>query len=154
MPNKHRIILDINLGKLNFLADADNSLDQKAGSLLGFVIALIVGYSSLILPRLEDLRKTQEGWLGIASLAVSSVFLIAIVWPREYHTFVDVLKHKEYLKKNENELLKQLISDSCKDFGTNKDKLKQKSLFYKISIILIVLASFLLFLSAIPLIYL
>lgn len=152
--SKHQIILGINTSKLNFLADADNSLDQKAGSLLGFVVALIVGYSSLVLPHLEDFRKIQEGWLGITSLAISSVFLIAIVWPREYHTFVNVLKHKEYLKKIENDLLRQLISDTCRDFGANREKLKQKSLFYKISILLIVLASFLLFLSAIPLIYL
>ncbi|MFA6599367.1 MAG: hypothetical protein WCS69_16720 [Ignavibacteriaceae bacterium] len=145
--NKFSIILDTIRHRFDTVKDADNVLDQKSGTLMGFTIAIIVGYLAIIPPQLAG-SKLYEGVAGIIFLLISTLLLIIISWPRDYSfASVKVSSNQEYLNKEEKQLLLQLISDNESATDKNYRKLKIKAILFKVSVVVLVLGSLLLILS-------
>ncbi len=144
---KFKILFESIKSKFDFLSNADNSLDGKAGTLMGFEITLGIGYLSFVAVGLNGI-KFYEGIVGLVLLGFSAILLMRVNWPKDYTTIsVNLLEHKEYLNKTENELLLQLISDAQNAFTKNNKILKTKAILYRFAIILLIISSFLLILS-------
>jgi hypothetical protein len=136
------------MNKNDAILSADNTLDGKSLSLLGFEVALGLGYISFVLPKLEDLIKYTEGITGLVFLAISSFLLLIITWPKKYISISpDISVHSEYLNKKEKALYFQLISDAQYSFNKNREKVKSKNRFFKDALILLFLSVFLFILS-------
>ena len=145
--SKFQILFESVKSKFDFLSSADNSLDGKAGTLMGFEITLGIGYLSFIIGGLNGI-KLYEGMIGLALLGVSAILLLIVNWPKNYTTIsVNLFDHNEYLEKSENELLLQLTSDAQNAFTKNNKILKIKVKLYRIAMILLIISSFLLILS-------
>ena len=149
--NKFKILFESVKNKFDFLSNADNCLDGKAGTLMGFEITLGIGYLSLVIGALEGI-KFYEGVFGLVLLGISAVFLLIVNWPKNYTTISVDLScgsdfGKEYLGKSENELLLQLTSDAQNAFTRNNKILKTKVKLYRFAMVLLIISSFLLILS-------
>lgn len=132
-----RSILDQQRNKYNFVTSADNALDGKVGVLLGFEIAIFLGYISLVLPHLH-FSSLCLGASGIIVLVISILLLFWANWPKNYTTIaVNPAEHTDYLKMEETELLKQLIMDTQNAYQKNNDLLKIKVILYRLSIFLL-----------------
>lgn len=150
---KLKILLSSVKDRYDFVTIADNAIEAKAGILLGFEIAIVVGFLSFVLGGLSEI-KLFEGIVGIVFLVASTVSLLVVTWPRNYAAFsIDILKHKEYFKKTEEDLLSQMISDSQNATNKNKQKSENKADLYKWSMRLLIVSLFLLILSKIPKFY-
>jgi hypothetical protein len=148
--NKFTILLDSVRHRFDTVRDADNVLDQKSGTLMGFEITIIIGYLTLFVSQLGSI-KLFEGIAGVVVLSISTVLLIVISWPRDYSfASVKLTANQDYLNKDEKQLLLQLISDNESSTDKNYIKLKRKSLLFKIALILLIVGSFLLILSKLP----
>jgi len=144
---KYKILFDSLKNKFDYLSNADNCLDGKAGTLMGIEIALAIGYISFAFSGLEDI-KFYEGVTGLILLFLSTIFLLIVNWPKNYTTIsVSIDDHRDYLDKSEKDLLLQLISDAQNAFTLNNKILKTKVKFYRIALFLLVVSSFLLILS-------
>ena len=151
--NKFSIILDTVRHRFETVKDADNVLDQKSGTLMGFVIAIIIGYLTIATSQLAGI-KLYEGIFGIAFLVISTTLLIVISWPRDYSSAsVKMSSNQEYLNKEEKQLLLQLISDNESATDKNYIKLKTKAILFRISVSLLAFGSILLILSKLPQFY-
>jgi len=151
--NKLNILFESIKNKFDFLSNADNVLDNKAGILLGFEITIGIGYLSFFIADLEA-TKLYEGIVGLILLTISAVLLLIINWPKNYTTIsVNIFEHKEYLKKKENELLLQLVSDAQNAFTQNNKVVKLKAKLFKFAIILLAVSSLLLTLSKVEKFY-
>lgn len=151
--NKFIVLLDSVRHRFDTVKDADNVLDQKSGTLMGFEIAIIIGYLTLFVSQLNGI-KLFEGIFGIIILSVSTILLIIIGWPRDYSfASVKISSNQDYLNKDEKQLLLQLISDNESSTEKNFSKLKRKSLLFKIALVLLIVGSFLLILSKLPKFY-
>lgn len=145
--SKFKILFESIKSKFDFLSNADNTLDGKAGTLMGFEITLGIGYLSFIVGALEGI-KFYEGIIGLVLLGVSAVLLLIVNWPKNYTTIsVNLFDHKEYLKKSEKDLLLQLTSDAQNAFTKNNKILKMKVKLYRFAMALLIISSFLLILS-------
>lgn len=133
--------------KILFESNADNCLDGKAGTLMGFEITLGIGYLSFVIGGLEGI-KFYEGVIGLALLGISTILLLIVNWPKNYITIsVNLFDHKEYLEKSEKDLLLQLTSDAQNAFTENNKILKRKVKLYRLAMALLIISSFLLILS-------
>jgi len=147
--DKFKILFESIKSKFDFLSNADNTLDSKAGTLMGFEITLGIAYISFIIGELEG-KNFYEGFLGLVLLGFSLICFLIVNWPKSYTTIsVNLFDHKEYLDKSEKDLLLQLISDAQDAFTKNKKTLDLKIKSYRIAIILLIVSSFLLMLSKI-----
>ena len=145
--NKFKALLDSTNQRFNTVFNADNTLDQKAGTLMGFEIAFIIGYLTLFASQLEG-AKIFEGILGIIFLSISSVLLVIINWPRTYaFSSLEVTTNQDDLNKGEKQVLLQMISDEELAISKNVKILKRKSLLYKIALVTLFIGSLLLILS-------
>jgi hypothetical protein len=145
--SKFKILFDSIKSKFDFLSNADNSLDGKAGTLMGFEITLGIGYLSFVVGGLDGV-KFYEGIIGLVLLGISAVLLLIVNWPKNYITIsVNLFDHKEYLEKSEKDLLLQLTSDAQNAFTENNKILKTKAKLYRFAIALLFISSFLLILS-------
>lgn len=146
---KFKILFESIKSKFDFLSNADNSLDGKAGTLMGFEITLGIGYLSFIVGGLNGV-KLYEGIIGLILLGASAILLLIINRPKNYmSTSVNLLDHLEYLEKTEKDLLLQLISDIQNAFTENNKILKAKVKIYKFGMALLIISTFLLILSKI-----
>lgn len=145
--SKFKILFESIKSKFDFLSNADNTLDGKAGTLLGFEITLGIGYLSFVVGGLDGV-KFFEGIIGLVLLGVSAVLLLIVNWPKNYTTIsVNLVDHKEYLGKSEKDLLLQLTSDAQNAFTENNKILKMKVKLYRFAMALLIISSFLLILS-------
>lgn len=145
--NKFKILFESIKSKFDYLSNADNCLDGKAGTLMGFEITLGIGYLSFVIGGLEGI-KFYEGVIGLALLGISTILLLIVNWPKNYITIsVNLFDHKEYLEKSEKELLLQLTSDAQNAFTENNKILKRKVKLYRFAMALLIISSFLLILS-------
>ncbi len=150
---KSKILLSSIRDRYNFVIIADNALEAKAGILLGFEIAIIVGFLSFVTVSLSGV-KLFEGIIGIVCLAISTALLLGVTWPRKYAAFsVNIFEHKDYLKKTEENLLEQMISDSQDATVRNKKISENKANLYKWSMCLLIASLLLLILSKVPTLY-
>ncbi len=146
--SKFLALLDTVINKNDALLSADNTLDGKSLSLLGFEAAIGLGYASFVLLKLNIVVKYIEGICGLILLVVSAIFLIIITLPKKYISVSpDIAKHKEYLNKGERELYLQLISDAQYAFDKNKVKVENKNKLFRDALILLFLSLFLFILS-------
>jgi hypothetical protein len=151
--NKFTTLLDSTRHRFDTVRDADNVLDQKSGTLLGFAIAITIGSLTIGSTPLEGI-KLYEGIVGLVFFLIAIVLLIVISWPRDYSfASAEISSNQEYLDKEENQLLLQLISDNESATQKNYKKLKTKALLFKVSIILLSLGSVLLILSKLSILY-
>lgn len=151
--DKFSILLDTVRHRFDTVKDADNVLDQKSGTLMGFTLAIIIGYLTVIASQLTGI-KLYEGIVGIIFLLVSTVLLVIICWPRDYSfASIKVSSNQEYLNKETKQLLLQLISDNETATDKNYRKLKTKAILFKTSIVLLILGSIILILSKLPQFY-
>lgn len=147
---KLSIILDTVRHRFDTVKDADNVLDQKSGTLMGFSIAIIIGYLAVATSQLVGI-KLYEGILGIVFISISAVLLIITSWPRDYSSAsVKMSSNQGYLNKEEKQLLLQLISDNELATDKNYKKLRVKAILFKLSVSLLVFGSILLILSKLP----
>jgi len=141
--SKFKILFESIKNKFDYLSNADNCLDSKSGTLMGFEIALGIGYLSFIVDGLKGI-KFYEGVAGLVLLAISIILLLIVNWPKNYITIsVNLFEHKEYLEKSEKDLLLQLISDTQNAFTKNNKILKAKVRLYRFAITLLIVSSFL-----------
>jgi len=144
---KFKILLESVQNKFNFWAEADNILDGKAAAILGFEATIGVGYATLVLKNLNDI-KYAEGIIGLVFLFISAGLCLYITWPRNFiTTSVNIAEHPEYLSKNEDELYLQLLSDSQNAFTKNNNKTTIKSKLFKLALILLLFSVFIFILS-------
>lgn len=147
--NKFKILFESVKNKFDYLSNADNCLDEKAGTLMGFEIALGIGYLSFVVVGLKGI-KFYEGIIGLILLATSTILLLMVNWPKNYITIsVNLFEHKEYLEKSEKDLFLQLTSDAQNAFTENNKILKTKVKLYRFAITLLVISSLLFVLSKI-----
>jgi len=149
--NKFKILFESIKSKFDFLSNADNCLDGKAGILMGFEITLGIGYLSFIIGGLDGI-KFYEGVIGLVSLAISTILLLIVNWPKDYTTISVNISYgsefgKEYLGKSEDELLLQLTSDAQNAFTKNNKILKTKVKLYRFAVAMLIISTFLLILS-------
>jgi len=145
--NKLRILFESITSKFDYLSNADNCIDGKAETLMGFEIALGICYLAFIIGGLEGI-EFYMGVVGLVSLAISIVLLLFINWPKDYTSMsVNITEHREYLDKSEKDLLLQLISDAQNAFTKNSKILKTKAKFYRFAVTFLIISSFLLMLS-------
>ena len=150
---KFKILFESIKSKFDFLSNADNSLDGKDGTLMGFEITLGIGYLSFVVGGLDGV-KFYEGIIGLILLGVSAILLLIINWPKNYTTIsVNLFDHKEYLEKTEKDLLLQLSSDAQNAFTENNKILKIKVKLYRFAMALLIISSFLLILSKVEKFY-
>lgn len=150
---KFKILFESIKSKFDFLSNADNSLDGKAGTLMGFEITLGIGYLSFVVGGLDGV-KFYEGIIGLILLGVSAILLLIVNWPKNYTTIsVNLFDHKEYLEKTEKDLLLQLTSDAQNAFTENNKILKIKVKLYRFAMALLITSSFLLILSKVEKFY-
>lgn len=136
------ILFDTVKHKYDYVANADDCLDRKAGALMGFEITWVIGYFSFLF------KNVSEDWMymsiiGLVLLGVSILCLMVINWPKDYTTIsVNLLEHREYFGKNGKASILQLISDAQDAFTKNNAILRKKSKFYQWAITLLIISSF------------
>jgi hypothetical protein len=144
---KYEILLESVSERFNTIANADNTIDQKSGTLMGFEITVIIGVLTLLIDQLKNV-KLLEGLCAIALLIASTVLLIIVSWPKKYFSAsVKLTDNQDYLNKDERSLLLQLISDKEKSVDNNSKILKKKTLLFRIATVLLLVGSCLLILS-------
>lgn len=150
-----KVALETAKEKYRTIVTTDDGIDTKAGTLLGFEIALVIGYFSLIIGTLKDLIKLIEGIGGLISLIASIIILIIVHWPKTYFFPVskDFFEKKLYLQQTEQEVLEGLIADTQQAIEKNRQKPNRKVKLYRIALRLLIIASFLLILSKLPKFY-
>jgi len=145
--NKFKIILETTSQQFDTIANADNTLDQKAGTLMGFEITVVIGVLTLLMSQLRGI-KLFEAYLAIFILLISISILLYISWPKKYfNASVDLRNNQDYLNKEEGPLLLQLISDKSKAIDDNSETLKRKTKLFKLAIVLLMISFALLMLS-------
>jgi len=145
--NKFKILLETTSQQFDTIANADNTLDQKAGTLMGFEITVVIGVLTLLMSQLRGI-KLYEAYLAIFILLISISILLYISWPKKYfNASVDLRNNQDYLNKEEGPLLLQLISDKNKAIDDNSETLKRKTKLFKLAIILLMISFALLILS-------
>lgn len=145
--NKYKILLEATSQRFDAIANADNTLDQKAGTLMGFEITLAIGVLTWLINQLSDI-KLFEAYFAVFLLFLSVILLLYISWPKKYlNASVDLKKNQGYLNVEEKPLLLQLISDKNKAIDDNSEILKRKTKMFKIAIVLLVISFILLMLS-------
>jgi len=150
---KFKILFESIKSKFDFLSNADNSLDGKAGTLIGFEITLGIGYLSFIIGGLNGI-KLYEGITGLVLLGISAILFLVVNWPKNYTTIsVNLFDHREYLEKTEKDLLLQLSSDAQNAFTENNKVLRTKVRLYRFALALLIISSFLLILSKVEKFY-
>ncbi len=75
---KEKVVLEMSREKFKFFLDADNTIERKASSLLGFEVAIITGYVGLFLQNMAG-SNLNYGILSILFLIGSAYFLLRIV---------------------------------------------------------------------------
>jgi hypothetical protein len=144
---KYEILLESVSERFDTIANADNTIDQKAGTLMGFEITVIIGVLTLLIDQLENV-KLLEGFCAVVLLIVSTVLLIVISWPKKYFSAsVRLTDNQDYLNKDERSLLLQLISDKEESVDNNLKILEKKTLLFRVAIVLLLVGSCLLILS-------
>ncbi len=145
--SKYKVLFESVKNKFDYLSNADNSLDGKTGTLMGFEITLLIGYFSFVIGGLEGI-KFYEGVAGLVLIGISTILPLIVNWPKNYTTIsVNLTEHTVYLDKSEKELLLQLTSDAQNAFTKNNRILKRKVKLYKFAVALLIISSFFLILS-------
>lgn len=125
------------------VADADNALDGKAGTLMGIEIAFGIAYLTLFFDSL-----TCTDFLGLIVMGFSTALLSIVNWPRTYlPVAVDPRRHPEYLLMAKEDLLKQSIVDAQNALDENAKKLGCKASLYQTALVLLIVSAFLLILK-------
>ena len=142
-------LFEISKDKVSLIAEADNALDSKVGTLMAFEITIIIGYLSLNNLSLSACSITFA-ILGLLLMAGSVCLLFYVNWPKQYITAsVNLNERKEYLSKTDDQLILQLISDAQNAFTKNNEILERKTICYKIAILLLIISTPLLILAII-----
>ena len=137
-----KILLDGVRQNYDAIADADNSLENKAGTLLGIEIAIGVGYLALKNGCLTCMELT-----GMMVMVVSIGLLIFFNWPKKYFPpSIFPAREGEYRSMTEENLLLQSLADTQLAIKENRKKLNHKARLYKAALILLILSAFLLIL--------
>ena len=139
-PNNNlRVFLDATKSNYDTIANADNALDGKAGTLMGIEIAFGIGYFTFF-----NASLTCTDILGLILLLISTLLLLIVNWPRVYLPFsVNMFEKLDYLGKTESNMLLQLISDGQNALDKNSRKLACKTSLYEAALGLLIFSSFL-----------
>lgn len=150
-----KIALETAREKYRTIVGIDDAIDAKAGTLLGFEIAVGIGYLSLVLGRLTDTTKLTEGLIGLVCLLASTIILLKVSWPRTYFFPVarEFFEQRTYLQQTEQQVLEGLISDTLRAIESNRQTPQRKVKWYRFALALLIIASALLILSNMPRIY-
>lgn len=116
-------VFDASQNQLGLTFSASDSLDTKALAVLGSVIALFIFTLQ---------SEMANPWWLLAplflALAISAVFTIMVVWPREYRGAVaDLQEYQEYLQLTQRDLVLQLIADTQSAVAINTSLNNTKS---------------------------
>lgn len=132
---KYEALLATMISKHEMLFSADNALESKAISMGGFNVAILLGYTALVLE--SALRLNTFGALGILLLILSVILLFTMIFPRSYETAsVSIKEHPEYLNITDEELSLKVISNIENAFRINSQILKDKNFIFKVSVAL------------------
>ncbi|MFZ2309991.1 MAG: hypothetical protein WAW11_00415 [Patescibacteria group bacterium] len=145
--DKYKILLESTSQRFDTVANADNTFDQKAGTLMGFEITLVVGVLTLLINQLQGV-KLFEAFCAIVLLIASIILLLIVSWPKKYlNSSVNLKVNQNYFNKENKKLFLQLISDKEKAISYNSDILNKKTVLFKIAVVLLIISSILLILS-------
>lgn len=149
IQNKKIILEQLNV-RFNFLANADNAVEAKAGTLLGFSIAIILAFLIEAYPDISLPQKIMEARAGSFLLTTSILTTIVhVLKTRRYASNVVKEDKIEYrLKLSEDEFVDKTISNAQSSNNTNANFLKDKVRGFKISLISFILGVSLLALSS------
>ena len=81
-PECQAFLVEVAFNRLQLLEDTTESIDRKAGTLLGFVSVVVIFALQLARPDLNNLIDALFVCTGFASLFVSLVLLISCLRPR------------------------------------------------------------------------
>jgi len=130
-------LLDIVSKKIDRQVDNWNSLDHKLGLLSGFIATIIGAEVALMFKYLG---------LNIFSLSIIILFsslIIALIglWPKDFLDPIDINEYytDKYLKNSIKSVKNKSLADFKACYQKNNKILKNKSLFFKLSIIIFVL---------------
>ena len=111
---------------ISIIHSADDAIESKT-------IAMLAG--DLIIVTLIFSKSITWNWLliaGLASIACSTVISLIILWSRSYNGItVDINKHLDYLDKDNESLILQLISDAQKSETDSNRVLTRKASLYQ-----------------------
>jgi hypothetical protein len=139
-----KILLDITKNKYDTIANADDAIDGKVGVVMGFEIAIIIGYLTFK-PEILSIIQYSIGFTGILALLTSLGFLVYVNWPKTYNLISeDIFEGTQYLNFDEERLLAQLIKDGEGAIIKNKAILHKKAFLYKVAAFLLMAGFFLL----------
>ena len=147
--------------KFDFVSEADNCLDRKAGTLMGIEFAIAVGYLSFVVSNFDKLQSCWGDFglyfggmlslFGLVLLTASVFLLILVIKPKDYATIsVNIFEYKEYWRKSEIDLLKQIVVDAQDAFTENNGILKKKTNLFRLATHLLIFSLFSIILSYIP----
>lgn len=143
-----KILLDALQKRISFVSDADNTMDQKAATLLGFSAAIGVGFITFM----QNSPWSVLSTFGLLSLLISAIlFIIGVIRSRDYETgAIDLKEHPEYYDMSEEGLIEQLLSDVEYACGKNTETLMEKEKTYRRGLILLIFGLILLIIPIIP----
>ena len=139
---KISFLLDILSKKIDRQVDNWNSLDQKLGLLSGF-IATVIGAEVALMFKYLGLNTFS---LSIIVLFISLVVVLIALWPREFTDPInmDIYYTRKFLKNNIVFIKNKSLADYKECYRRNSIVLKNKSLFFKVSIGIFILGILLL----------
>lgn len=129
----NHLLLNATRSKIDFLLNADNAIDSKAGILIGFSATILVFY----LDKLSDWYITFVFLIPVIFIFISIYYSVQIILSRKYDTgvanFFGVTSTHRTMK--EYELSEQLLSEYQKAFEKNSDLMNEKNVHYKNALI-------------------
>lgn len=129
----NRLLLNATRSKIDFLLSADNSIDSKAGILIGFSATILVFYLNI----LSDWCIKFVFLLPVIFISISIYYSIQIILSRKYDTGVANFfgATSTHRTMEEYELSEQLLSEYQEAFESNSKIMSKKNTHYKNALI-------------------
>jgi hypothetical protein len=107
---------------LSMLHSADDAVEFKIGAYLAGSLVIL----TLVLERTHTWRVLS--FLGVGLLTIGAALALFVMWSRNYHSVtVNVSENLDYLKMDNEELVKHLIADAEDSINESTKILNQKA---------------------------
>ena len=143
------VIYQSHLVRYQVILDSDHSMDSKNGVLVGAILAIGVFIfqdnifqSVLVNCSLKSHLLFTVLCIGTLLIVISLIIALVATWPRNYSLPSNTTEdYPDYIEKSEEGVTIQMIADIEYAMNIVESKLKQKSVLFRISLSLFVVAT-------------